>query len=550
MKKYLLVSLTVLLAAFLWAADAVVQLPEPAVGIEGFGQVEWGVDLGSGEKAQVQHGFKNKAEWKVKFPLIKKGDFKSSKSDVPVYGEVILKAVELNIQSTHDKEDKKFIFDGKVDKLQAKFVFYGAYLTVFDKPSFKTNYADFGKPFKNDDFDEKKDKGFKFEPGFDGAGFKLGYANKDFLDLDVGIKFGSNGAWDAKGVEAEEKFKEYKLITSELYTKATTPPPGDPAAKAACTVPQGQKWISTANGTSVTAGNMVSSAGEYKVMELIGSKAAMQGKYGIGFDFAIKPLDKLLGLKFSINSTFDAAKAYANGVGAHAANQVALSVGTEISSEPIDALKFTLGFDGGYAFAANAKNAFAWDMMFKTEYKWISGGLYVASAGTPFGNKQTVLTGQNKTADMAVYLKFETKGSKKDDGKLEDSYLVEGLDAGVYLGMFNLLSKKAPNSKTQLPVLMKLWASYKATLSDSMWIKPFANIWAETNHSDNKTTKVAKLPYVGVAYDLGVTYSPVEKVEITAKWAHGKLTNNVYVRGVNQNRDGKYSVITDRKSVV
>lgn len=571
MKKYLLVSLTVLFAAaFLWADDAVVQLPEPKVDIEGKGTVEWGIDFGkktgSAKDRKVQHGFKNSASWKVKFPLIKKGDIKSSKADVPVYGEVILKDVELNIQSKHDKDDKKFGFDGKVDKLEAKFVFYGAYLTVHGAPSFKTNFADLWKPIENEDFDADS-HGFKFEPGFKGAGFKLGYANKSLMDLDLGLKFGSNGAWDAEDKD-ERDFIENKYV-------------GDADVK----VPEGQIWFRYGSNIAYLEKTTVPKFSYYAAFKA-NTKDAEHSKYGIGFDFAMKPLGDMLGFKFGVNSTFGAAKTYTDnsgnnidgyskdGTGDHYSESVAFSLGAEVTSKPIDGLSLKLGFDGGSKFEmagegpglknSDKKPGFAWDLLFSTTYKWVGGGVYVASAGTPYHGKN--FSGgddpskwSDNTADMGVYLKFETKGSKKDDGKLEDSYLVEGLDAGVYLALYRLLSRPLDDTPfnrlvllsdpdgigplqplglignmkgyTQLPMLLKVWASYKANLTDSMWIKPFVNVWAETNHvAVSNTTKIEK-PYVGVAYDLGVTYSPVEKVEIAAKWAHGKIDKNKYAGG-------------------
>ena len=102
MKKYLLVSLTILFAAaFVWAADATVA--EPKVDVDANATLSWGVDLGKGDKIDAKHGFENKASWAVKFPLIKKGNAVSTKSDVPVYGEVILKDIELDIVSKKGK---------------------------------------------------------------------------------------------------------------------------------------------------------------------------------------------------------------------------------------------------------------------------------------------------------------------------------------------------------------------------------------------------------------------------------------------------------------
>ena len=539
MKKYLLVSVAILLATAFCLTAEEASIAEPKIDIEADATVTWGVDLGSGngkpaEEHGVQHGFKNEASWKVKFPLIKKGNKTSAKNEVPVYAEVTLKDIELNIQSKHDKKD--FAFDGKVDKLEAKLVFYGAYLQVHNKPDFKTNYANLWDPIAADDF--KADKhSYQFKPGFEGFGTKIGYANKNFMDLDVGLKFGSNGNW-----EAEEKAGEID------YSK-----PGEwrvvKKGKSAV-VPKDKIWVDAATGVQYFEGSFIS---EYMLADrgfieysIKGKKDGYHSKYGIGFDFAMKPLDKMLGIKFMLNTTFGAARTHTNKNGKkvdgynwgvsddHIDDKIALGFGTEVTSEPMGGLKFKLGFDGGSKFyTGNIKEdkpveAFAWDMLFDTTYKWISSGVYVASAGTPYAGYN--YTDKKATANMAVYLKFETKGKKKDDGSLEDSYIMEGLDAGAYVTMQKLLTKKPKDSKETIDMLLKLWASYKLNLNDAMWIKPFATFWGETNHTGDSTGKADKVePYFGIAYDLGVTYSPAEKVEVEAKWAHGKVGNNKYV---------------------
>ena len=558
MKKYLLANVAIFFAAafVLTAAEATIE--EPKIDIEADAKVSWGVDLGSGkgktaEDRGVQHGFKNESSWKVKFPLIKKGDKTSAKSDMPVYGEVTVKDIELNIQSKHDKNDKKFALDGKVDKLEAKLHFYGAYLQVYNKPDFKTNYANLWDPIAADDF--KADKGsYQFKPGFDGYGTKIGYANKNFMDLDVGLKFGSNGNWEAKKSDGEIDYSKPGKWTAVKKGKTAV-------------VPEGKIWVDADQGVQYFERSFISAETydrgfiEYSIK---GKKDGYHSKYGIGFDFAMKPLDKMLGIKFMLNTTFGAARTHTNkngkkvdgynwGVSTNqVADKIALSFGTEVTSEPMDGLKLKFGFDGGSKFyTSNIKEgkpveAFAWDMLFDTQYKWIGGGVYVASAGTPYAgyDHQTSDLSRLETANMAVYLKFETKGDKK-----EASNLVEGLDAGAYVSMYNLLSKKnkdpakdgnkvlgirSNESKETLDMLLKLWAAYRVNINDAMSIKPFATFWGETNHIEfGKGGDPAKYPkdvkpYFGIAYDLGVIYSPVEKVEVEAKWAHGKIGNNVY----------------------
>lgn len=449
MKKYLLVSFTALFVAAALCADPAA-LVEPKIDVEADATLTWGIDLGAGTKGKFEdrakHGFKNDASWKVSFPIIKKGDLKSSKTDVPVYGEIILKDVNLSLKSVHDKNDKKFAFSGSVDKITGRVVFYGAYMTVYNKPSFKTNYASLWKPIeKNKDF---SDADFKFNPGFDGFGTKIGFASKDLMDLDVGVKIGSNGNWE--------------------------------------------------------------------------SKDDVHSKYGMGFDFSMKPLGDLLAVKFNVNSTLVKASEYKNGVTkGYSGNELALGVGTELVSKPLDGLEVKLGFDGaGAKFGKSA--GFAWDALFNATFKWISSGVYVASVDTPY---QGTVAGKG-SLDMGVYAKFETEGDKDSKGKLKASHIADGLNAGVYFAAYRLLSTRPANM--MLPMLGKVWGSYKLMLSDSFWLKPFADFWIESNHTKGLNGAKLSASYFGMAYDVGVSCSPAERVELTAKWMQGKINENKY----------------------
>ena len=520
MKKYLLVSLTALFAvAFLWAQDAATT--EPKVDIEADATVSWGVDLGSGKTIKAKHGFNNDASWKVKFPLLKKANYISTQSDVPVYGEIVLKDMELNILSDSGKEGGKFGINGKVAGIEAKFVFYGAYITAHDKPSFKSNFANLWDPLeKNKKFDADDDT-FKFEPGFDGYGFKLGYANKDFMDLDVGLKFGSNGNWDS-GVTAGDTKNKYTIKYFDGNTKL-----GD-NDYILMSVSGAPKWV---NGKDPVWGGKAAypKKGSYPFYKTTKAKDN-HSQYGIGLDFSMKPLDKLLGVAFTVNSTFTASKNYKEGVAGVKDDTVALGLGAEVTSEPIDGLKLKLGFDGGMNFETQYHedkrpfspkiNTFAWDMLFDAGYKWVNAGMYVSSPGTGFSgeNGQAKSLDNAEITDLSLYAKFATKGDTK-----EASNLLEGLDAGVYFGFHHLITfaKRAKGSNLQFPLVMKVWGAYKLSLNDSMWIKPYVNFWANTNHSYK-----GKNPNVGLAYDLGVTFSPAEKVELNAAWEHGELTKN------------------------
>ncbi|QUY18873.1 MSP porin [Treponema vincentii] len=474
MKKYLLVSLTILFAAtFVWAEEATTT--EPSVDIEADATLSWGFDLGSKTKPGFKNGFKNEASWNVTFPLLKKANKTSTKSDVPVYGEVTLKDVGLNLVSEKDSGGR-FIMDGKVDKLAAKLVIYDAYVTVFNKPSFATDYAKIWEPV---DTDQYIPEDYRFKPSFGGYGTKIGYANKDLMALDVGLKLGSSSNWapdDPSAIQHMKHFDGSTRLEGGEYIYIYDPDTKD------------WKWTE-GGGKGTWNGDPLwfPPAGDYYFTATKNGDAEVY-HYGIGFDFSMKPLDKMLTVACTVNSTFG--KQYKK------VDDGLLNLGFEVTSEPMDGLKLKAGFDGKYVFD---NKAFDWDTVFTAEYKWVGAGVYVASANTKVGSSKI---------DMAVFAQFATKGDKEDA-----TNLVEGLDAGVYIGMYKLLGS------SKFPFFTKVWGAYTVNINDSMWIKPFANLWLETNHGTQA---------VGLVYNLGVTYSPVEKVEVTAKWSHGKINTDTH----------------------
>ena len=485
MKKYLLVTLTILFAAtFVWAADATTA--ESAIDIEAEATVSWGVDFGSSSDSTPRHGFNNEASWSVTFPIYKEANRTSTKSNVPVYGEVVLEKVKLGLLSERENsnaanEKTTWKFDGKVKGLKAKLVFYGAYLSVFDKPSFSANYAQLWEPLeKDDDYDEKP---FTFKGKFDGYGTKLGYANKDIMDLDVGLKFGSNGNWET---EPDKPEIDYTAAPTDVHQLAVNPP-AVPAK-----VPANKIWVSKIDGKKYYEDEKPA-PGEYWEYGVKPVDPAMHGVYGIGFDFSMKPLDKMLAVALTVNSVLHTSYNKNPNV----------NFGAKVTSEPIDGLALKAAFDGMYVFDGD-KKGFDWDTIFTAQYKWVGAGVYVGSAGTFIGKGSP-----DNMVDLAVFAQFETKGEKEDA-----TNLVEGLDAGVYVGMYRLIRGANDN---KFPLFTKLWGAYKININDSMWIKPFADLWLETVGKDVK-----------LAYDLGVVFSPVEKVEVQAKWNQGTTDKNKY----------------------
>ena len=304
--------------------------------------------------------------------------------------------------------------------------------------------------------------------------------------------------------------------------------------------PSKAKWVNGAD-PMWEGKDAYPSQGSYPFFKMQDAKD-YHSRYGIGLDFAMKPLGKMLAFALTANTTFESSDKYQDVEGVEDANP-AVSVGAEITSAPIDGLNLKLGFDGGMNFTTKNKkdkdnylNAFAWDMLFDARYKWVGAGLYVSSPGTKFAADIDKATDMKSLQmhDLAFYTKFETKGNKGDA-----SNLLEGLDAGVYLGFHKLLTfaKRATtsNPKMQFPLVMKVWGAYTVKFGDSMWLKPYVDLWGNTNHPEfDKDKKNNKDPSFGLAYDIGVTYSPVEKVEIDAKWASGKLASNSLTKIINK----------------
>ncbi|WP_152513552.1 MSP porin, partial [Treponema pedis] len=248
------------------------------------------------------------------------------------------------------------------------------------------------------------------------------------------------------------------------------------------------------------------------------------------------------------NMTFDTAGSYRTDVESNFDDMRVMNVGAMIKSEPIDGLMFKLGFDGGHAFkkASDASAPlFAWALGFGTEYKdsragTINAGLYVSSDGTPYGKsgifdpyKLNFVLEKGELKEKAL-----PDGSKPGRGITDIAFTVgysglpavEGLDLHARLNVFGLLSKISKEEKARgelIPLGLNVGAGYKAMLTDSIWIKPYADLWGETNsdiYSDDTPKSKQKL-YFGLAYKVGLSVSPMERLTIDLNWSHGKAFN-------------------------
>ncbi len=395
----------------------------------GSAKLSWGIDLGKGA-VDVKHGFYNENELAVIIPFFdNKQRFSggSSNKEADVYAD-------LNFSVVPTAEGR--IAGGSVS---AALHFYGAYITVYDKPNFSAGKAIGWNPINVD----RGGKGGWFNPNFTGWGTKIGYADKNLMGLDIGLKFGSDGNWEGKG---------------SANVPGSTPP------------------------TPIVA----------------------HSQYAMGLDFAMSPVEKYLDISATFNVIFDKAK-YVTAADNYGKM---MNFGIGLASAPIDGMKIKLGFDGA------AVDGFVWDAGLSFGYKWIDAAVYFAGKDSEKAD--------GKDFNMDAHLAF----TSDEEG---DTNFVPGLAFGAVVNAYNLLSR--PVAPKTIPLGLKVFASYKATINDSMWIKPYANFYGETNN-------ISKF---AMAYKVGIIYSPMEKVEVEAAWNHGELGADTYA---GQFEAGKHMIET------
>lgn len=535
MKKFLssfLIAAVCVSFAFSDEAEGAEQQPI----VTGSASLQWGIDLGAGVDTNIKakgdavpkHGFYNTNSIKVIFPFTVSADLSggSSNKDAGIYGIIDVAAFGFAAGSGGGVGVSPKGLVANVDNVDAKLVFYGAYITVFNKPDFGINFAKLWAPIT-----ATRPGGFldEFAPSFEGWGTKLGYKNENLMNLDLGVKFGSNGNWESK--------------------------PADPSFD--------------------------KKSGKH------------DSKYGFGFDLSLAPSEKL-NMDFSINGIARSKdKKDGNGIEKHSdwgynvgiddafdgkTRRFFLAAGGQITLTPMEGFFIKAGFDGAanHKFKAKINGVekeawgFGWDAGFGLGFKWADVALYANSKGTALHGWDDSKDIPD-TANMALHL-----GIKTVDGD-KNTQLVEGLSAHIGFNIYDLLVKPASSKADAnhirsrllaynvlidnetinysdlqeelsemgirtIPIGLNVGASYKASITDAMWVKPYFEFYGETNHigvhksiHKDKINKLPTSPYFGIAYKLGLTLSPVEKVEIDAKWSHGKLADNKYEGGFGGN---------------
>ena len=489
--------------------------------------VNWGIDFGAGKNAKAQHGFENLLDAKVVIPLYMGTLNSKTEGDVRMNFDLGVNLAYRfydqlsNSASPHlawDSDAEFKLWRKTLSDMSASIHFFGGYMNVYGRPDFSTNYAQIWSPIR--------DNGVAWGPetsgDITGFGTKLGYASDDLagtgLKFDAGLKFGSNGSWKAKGTTSEKK-EIVTLAAGDTVDAAAKYYKFDPSlftlsADGNLVINLKGKTPFTFAGATVAAGE----AGQYvKVTTTATGSAA--NKYAFGLDLSLG-YDKWVTLDFGINATFDNVKDFGK-AGVHEdvaagsnPDKPYLGMGFKLGSKPVDGLALTLAMDALMNVGTDSKVAF--DLRFDASYKWVALGAY-------FGNDLSAYAGKDKNnkaiGDMAAMIAFKSAASG-------DTNFVEGLAFGVDFRLNHLLSAIPTGDKSTLPMGISAWVNYKYALTDSMWVKPYANFWGETNRKSIDASKTDK--FFGVAYKVGATFSPAEKIEIDTYWSQGKLSWNKY----------------------
>ena len=491
---------------------------EPA--FKGEATLSWGIDLGkgtTGDDAKISHGFLNEASASVSLPFVKSG---ASKGEGDVYAYIDLSKVNLGLSA--DMNGAKAT--GKVGAVSAKIVFYGAYLTIYNVPSMQTQYSNLS--FVGDEFGV-------FRTGLkDGYGTKIGYANKDLMDLNVGVKFVSNGSWKDRDGDVDATY------IKDIITDGTR----------VIYVPAGQElryYDVATSSTKIIKGPYYNylPAGKYELWKSKKSNKDLNSKYGFGIDFHMVPVEKFLTIDAGFNMSFNIGKEYQN-IRSTWKDSRAIGFGVKLASNPVEGLNFTLGFDGGTDYRYENKkltdvdktdgSPFAWALGFSTDYTHkqvgtVDFGMFIASDSTPYGKGSVV----DPSKDFGATWKKGAKGQIDIAMTLGYSGLpiVEDLDIHARVNVFRLLSKISDAKKNdgiKLPLGVNFGAAYTAKITDSISIKPYADLWAETNVNSYQdgTPAADQKNYIGLAYKVGLAFMPMERLTIDACWEQGEMDEN------------------------
>lgn len=536
--------------------------------VRGSATLSWGIDFGAGSEtdytkggadnhAVATHGFYNSNNFQIRLPFFKRQSFAggSANKEADVYADVSFKATPVATGWTTA---------GGAASVKAALHFYGAYMTVYGKPDFKANKALGWDPINADDGDQGKDW---FNPAFTGWGTKIGYKKADLKGLDVGLKLGSNGSWDQKasdGKDGKRREKDSKYAFGLDFAMEPV-----------------EKYLGVEATVNATLGRLSNKAtlknpGDYGynagiTPTNVGGEKGESGMVNFGVAFTSEPIEKLtvkLGFDGVTGVTYTDEKGKIN-------ETLGWDAGLSVGYKWVDAALYFAGTGTkyqGYDFAGNDPTKFkdyginmAAHLGFVSDEETKEGtGLVEGLAFHAAINAYDLLAKRNnedvpaavRKAGIALLPQYDTikkayetalKAWLATPGNTEASFIATNPPEYAALTLANLAKQLLRTKYASIPLGLNVGVSYKRNLTDSMWVQPYAEFYAETNHfaqhADtyaNDADKMIDRFYLGMAYEIGVKFQPIEKVLVKAAWNQGDVTTDTYEGGF----DGQYMIKT------
>nr|ABK06468.1 TprG/J [Treponema pallidum subsp. pallidum] len=185
----------------------------------------------------------------------------------------------------------------------------------------------------------------------------------------------------------------------------------------------------------------------------------------------------------------------------------------------------------------------AFDALLTAQWKWLSSGIYVATAPANVFGTRVLDNTIASCGDFAGFLKLETKSGDPY------THLLTGLDAGVETRVYiplthdlyknnngNPLPSGGSSGHIGLPVVGKAWCSYRIPVQDYGWVKPSVTVHASTNRAHLNAPAAGGA--VGATYltkeycaqlRAGISASLIEKTVFSLDWEQGMLSDVPYL---------------------
>ncbi|QCP96409.1 Tpr protein C [Treponema pallidum subsp. pallidum] len=565
------------LAGMVCAASGYAGVLTPQV--SGTAQLQWGIAFQKNPRTgpgKHTHGFRTTNSLTISLPLVSKHTHtRRGEARSGVWAQLQLK--DLAVELASSKSSTALSFTKPTASFQATLHCYGAYLTVGTSPSCVVNFAQLWKPFVTRAYSEKDTR---YAPGFSGSGAKLGYqahnVGNSGVDVDIGfLSFLSNGAWDSTdtthskygfGADATLSYgvDRQRLLTLELagnatldqnYVKGTEDSKNENKTALLWGV-GGRLTLEPGAGFrfsfALDAGNQHQSNAHAQTQERAILKARevfrrVEGKLVQNLPNIMMPpgiteqttLIEMVGLAALIaEGTLGSAIQTVLAAGALAAlvSQLVPNIEQGVrdvfrSSDPRVVTAKLLAF-----LERAPMNALNIDALLRMQWKWLSSGIYFATAGTNIFGKRVFATTRAHYFDFAGFLKLETKSGDPY------THLLTGLNAGVearvYIPLTYIryrnnggyeLNRVVPSGIINMPILGKAWCSYRIPLGSHAWLAPHTSVLGTTNRFNIINAAGNLLNERALQYQVGLTFSPFEKVELSAQWEQGVLSDVPYM---------------------